>query len=257
MRRVRVIPTLLVDQGKLVKTIRFKNPRYIGDPLNTIRILNEKEVDEVVLLDIGRKRADRGPDLKFIRELAGECFMPLAYGGGISSLKQIELLVAIGVEKVILNTSLKVCPGLIREAADHFGSQSIVVSIDIKRDFFGSYRAYVDSGKSPLGVGPAVAAAEAERLGAGEIIVCNIDRDGTRKGYDLRLVREVATAVAVPVIALGGANNLEDLFLGISEGLASAVAAGSMFSFRGARNAVLVSYPDERMLVDELFSKLN
>jgi imidazole glycerol-phosphate synthase subunit HisF len=257
MRRIRVIPTLLMEGGGLVKTVRFKERKYVGDPLNTIKILNDKEVDELVLLDIAATREGRAPDIARITEVAEECFMPLAYGGGISKLSQIKAILNAGVEKVILNTAFFNTPELVNEAASVYGSQSIVVSIDVKKKtLFGGYQVITAAGKKNLSMNPVAAAKLAVEKGAGEIFVNSIDRDGLMTGYDTELIRSVAEVVSVPVIACGGAGKLEDFVSVVKEGKASAVAAGAFFVFKGPHRAVLVNYPSQEILESEVYSEL-
>ena len=237
----RVIPTLLLDDGGLVKTIRFKNPRYIGDPINAVRIFNEKEADELLLLDIRASLEGRNPDFHVIEQIVSEAFMPIGYGGGITHIAQIEKLFKVGVEKVVLNTALFTNQQLVIEAVRAFGSQSIVASVDVKRDFFNNYRVYFTSASRKLNEDIRTSLTKIEQMGVGELILNSIDRDGTMKGYDLDLIKMFAQTVNVPVVASGGAGGIQDLVLAISEG-ASAVAAGSMFVFQGVHRAVLLSY---------------
>jgi len=239
MRRIRVIPTLLMEGGGLVKTVRFKERKYVGDPINTVKILNDKEVDELVLLDIGATREGKSPDIARITEVAGECFMPLAYGGGITKLSQIKDILNAGVEKVILNTAFIKTPELVNEAASIYGSQSIVVAIDVKKSLFGGYRVMISGGKKKTSLEPVSAAKLAVEKGAGEILINCIDQDGLMAGYDTELIRSIAEAVPVPVIACGGAGKVEDFVTAVKEGKASAVAAGAFFVFKGPHRAVL------------------
>jgi imidazole glycerol-phosphate synthase subunit HisF len=253
---VRVIPTLLLRKGGLVKTIRFKDQQYLGDPINTVRIFNEKEVDEIVVLDIDATREKRTPSMRIIEEIAGECFMPLAYGGGITRVEEIARILHAGAEKVVLNSALVTHPQTITEAARRFGSQSIVVSIDVRRTFLRGERAYTHGGTRATTMSPVAAATRAVDLGAGELLLTSIDRDGTSHGYDLDLIRTVAESVPVPVIACGGARNVDDFRLAILDARASAVAAGSMFVFQGVHKAVLISFPDITVLENQLFRPL-
>ena len=245
-----------MDKGRLVKTAKFRHPRYVGDPINTIRIFNDKEVDEIALLDISASKQARAPDLEKIREIAGECFMPLAYGGGISSLEQMDSLVKAGVEKLVFNTALKECPALIREGVRVYGSQSIVVSLDVRKHWLGSYQCRVKSGSSALGLSLAQACQQIVDLGAGEIMLNNISREGAGKGYDLSLVQAVTSSVPIPVVAIGGASSVEDMFQCVDKGHASAVGVGSLFVFKGAHKAVLVSYPDQQSLRQNIYDRL-
>lgn len=241
--RPRLIPTLLLKGAGLVKTTRFKDPVYLGDPINIIKIFNDKEVDELILLDIQATPESRGPRLDFLAQVASECFMPVCYGGGVSTLKEIEAVLALGFEKVAINTQALNRPNLLTEGASVFGSQSIVASIDYKRGLLGRYETFTHCGKKGSGLNPVEAAKRMESAGAGEIFLNSIDRDGMMQGYDLALTRKVAEAVSIPVIASGGAGSLEDLGKGITEGKASAVAAGSFFVFQGIHRAVLINVP--------------
>src|SRR5262245_16732953 len=204
MRKTRVIPTLLLRGAGLVKTTGFRNPVYVGDPINAIRIFNEKEVDELVLLDITASRTGKGPAFATIENIASECFMPVAYGGGINSVEHIRKILGTGVEKVVINSAALLHPDLVREAAREFGSQAIAVSIDVKRRLFGRCEVYCDGGLKGTGHDPVTYARKVQDLGAGEILLASIDRDGTKAGYDLDLVARVAAAVGIPVIASGG-----------------------------------------------------
>jgi len=248
MLRTRVIPALLVRDGCLVKTIRFGRFAYVGDPCNTVRIFNELEVDELLVLDISRDRAVRGPDLRLIADLADECFMPLGYGGGVRSLDDARAIFATGVEKVVVNTAAVVRPDLIGEIATVYGSQAVIVSIDVKRGLLGVQTVRTGNGRRRTGRDPVAWAKEAERLGAGEILLTSIDREGTWDGFDLDLVRRVADAVTVPVIAHGGAGSLRDIGDAVGKGSASAVALGSMVVFQKRGMGVLVNFPEAAAL---------
>lgn len=248
MLRTRVIPCLLLQDRGLVKTVRFKDPRYVGDPINVVRIFNDKEVDELILLDISRTAASKPVNFDLVEEIASECFMPLAYGGGVRSLDDFQRLFSLGVEKVILNTAATTQPELVKEAARRYGSQSIVVAIDARHSLFGGHRVYSHCGTHKTALDPAEHARVAVEAGAGEILVNSIERDGTYAGYDLDLIRSVTEAVGVPVIACGGAGRIEDFAAAVKEGGASAVAAGSLFVFHGRHRAVLVSYPEYSQL---------
>lgn len=244
MLRTRVIPCLLLRNGGLVKTVRFESPRYVGDPINAVRIFNKKEVDELIFLDISATAAARGPNFELIRDIASEAFMPFGYGGGVASVEDVRRLVGIGVEKVVLNAAAMQRPSLISDAAEVAGSQSVVVSIDVKRSLLGRYEVVTHNGQRRTGRNPVDWAREVEALGAGEIVVNSVDRDGTMKGFDIALLRQVTAAVGVPVVACGGAGSLEDFAAAIREGGASAVAAGSLFVFHGKHRAVLITYPE-------------
>jgi cyclase len=242
MLRNRVIPVLLLKNNGLVKTTRFKNPVYIGDPINAVRIFNEKEVDELILLDITATNDKKEPNYNKIEEIITEAFMPIGYGGGINKIEHIERLFKLGVEKVILNTVAYLNSGLIQQAAEIFGNQSIVAAIDIRKDFFGENKIFTNSGNKKQAQKILSYLKIVEDAGVGEIFINSIERDGTMKGYDLNLIRLVSDAVSVPVIASGGAGNLQHFKEAITAG-ASAVAAGAMFVFQGVHRAVLISYP--------------
>jgi imidazole glycerol-phosphate synthase subunit HisF len=239
----RVIPCLLLSGRGLVKTVGFKDPRYLGDPRNTVRIFNEKEVDELVLLDIRATPAGNSPNFDLIEEIVAEAFMPIGYGGGIRSLEDCSRLFALGVEKVVLNTIAFEKPDFVHELAREFGSQSIVVCIDARKKMFGGYRAYTRAGTRDTGQDPEAAAQSMQSAGAGELIIQSIDRDGAMNGYDLDLVRKVTGAVTIPVVACGGAGSVADLESVVRTGGASAASAGSMFVFHGRHRAVLISFP--------------
>ena len=242
MLKIRVIPALLLRNGGLVKTVQFKDAKYVGDPINAVRIFNDKEVDELVFLDISATPAGRGPNFGLLSEIATEAFMPFAYGGGITTIEEVKRLFALGVEKVVLNTSAARTPQLVSEAASLAGSSSVVVSIDARKRWLGGWTVVTRCGGEDTKRDPVEYAVEMEKLGAGEILVNAIDRDGTLSGYDLDLVGRVAKAVSVPVVALGGAATLAHFREAVDRG-AAAVSAGSMFVFHGRHRAVLISYP--------------
>lgn len=245
---VRVIPTLLIKNGGLVKSLRFKDFKYIGDPINAVKIFNEKEVDEIAIIDIDATRNNCPPQIKKIQEIASEAFVPLAYGGGITKLDEIKMLFYCGVEKVILNKSAHLKPDLIIEAAKIFGSQSVIICIDVKKNWLGDYRVYTDNGSKGTKLKPEAFAKHIQSLGAGEILLNNIDRDGTFSGYDTNLIKIVSSAISIPLIALGGAATLNDFKLAVRAG-ASAVSAGSMFVYmKNSRNAILINYPSQKEL---------
>ena len=255
MRRIRVIPVLLIQNGGLVKSIQFKKHQYVGDPINAVKIFNEKEVDEIVILDISATQAKRAPNIQQIAEITGEAFMPLAYGGGITSLEEIKEILYEGAEKVVLNTSALDDPQLISRAAQRFGNQSIVVSIDVHKNWLGQYKVYRNNGTKNTSLNPVELAMQVAELGAGEIMLTSIDRDGTFGGYDLDLLKQVTQAVNIPVIACGGAAELSDFQQAVAIGGASAVAAGSMFVYQRPHRAVLISYPAQQELKEKLFSQ--
>jgi imidazole glycerol-phosphate synthase subunit HisF len=238
-----VIPCLLLSGGRLVKTVQFQDPKYVGDPINAVRIFNDKEADELVVLDIEATLTGIGPDEQTIEEMVTEAFMPVSYGGGVTSVEMALRLIRLGVEKIVVNTAAVRAPSLIAELADHLGSSTLVVSIDARIGSDRRYELMTMSGRESAGRDAIEFAQEAAELGAGEILLTSIDRDGTRLGYDLELISRVAELVAIPVIASGGAGSLEDLTAAVQRGGASAVAAGSLFVFHGPHRAVLITYP--------------
>lgn len=250
MLRSRVIPCLLLGRSGLVKTTKFKKPKYVGDPINAVKIFNEKEVDELIVLDIVAGSEGNSPDFELISKIAGECFMPLSYGGGIRSIDTARRILASGVEKIIFNTAAYEQPNLILEAAAEFGSQAVVASVDVKRNFFGRYEVYVRGGKRKTRMNPIAYAKQMQELGVGEIFLNSIDRDGGMNGYDLELAQNIISVVDVPVIVSGGAGSLND-FLEMSNIGVKAMAAGSMFVFHGPHKAVLITYPN-REFIDSL-----
>lgn len=252
MLRARFIPTLLLKGGGLYKTVKFKNETYIGDPINAVRIFNDKAVDELILLDIDASRRGGGPNFGLLADIASEAFIPLCYGGGVTQLKQIEELFKLGVEKVAINSSAVGSLDLIAEASSVFGNQSILVGIDVRKSLFGRPERYINSATVNTKEDPVVLAKRAEQAGAGELLIYSVDRDGTMQGYDVPLVRSVAQSVRIPVIACGGASCLSDMVQVIEEGGASSAAAGSLFVFQGKHRAVLITYPDEDTLIGVL-----
>lgn len=252
MRDFRVIPVLLLQDRGVVKTVRYRKPRYIGDPVNTVRIFNEKEVDELVLLDVDATPRRRPVDVDFVRQIASEAFMPIAYGGGVRTLEEMRTLFRVGVEKVILGAAAAEDPELVRRGAAEFGSQSVLVSVDVRRPLFGARGVYTHRGRRRTGQAPAAYARRMQELGAGEILLNDVDRDGTMQGYDLELVRQVAGAVDVPVVACGGAGSVRHVVEVCQRAGASAAAAGSMFVYQGALRGVLITYPSESEVQREL-----
>lgn len=247
-QRPRIIPTLLLSNQNLVKTINFKNPNYLGDPINAVKIFNEEGVDELSILDIEATKQGKGPDFDYLKSITSEAFMPLSYGGGITNIDQIKELFHIGFEKVVINSALYSKPELITEAADIAGSQSIVVSIDVKKGFFGKYSAYSNCGMRNAKKEPQDIAVKAAELGAGELFLQSIDRDGKMTGYDDELVKMITSSVKIPVIACSGAGTIHDLQKVIYEDNAHAAAAGSMFVYYGKKKAVLINFPTEKEL---------
>jgi imidazole glycerol-phosphate synthase subunit HisF len=229
--KVRIMPTLLYKEVGLVKGLRFDSWRRVGGAMQTVKVYNLRQVDELVLLDIRATLDDRGPDLAAVDELADECFMPLTVGGGVRTVDDVRSLLMVGADKVSMNTAAIENPGLIREVAARFGSQCTVVSIDARRSADGSLEACTHAGTRRTGLDPVAVARDAERMGAGEILLTSVDHDGAMDGYDLELTRRVAEAVRVPVIASGGAGNYQHMADALGIGHASAVAAASMFHF--------------------------
>jgi imidazole glycerol-phosphate synthase subunit HisF len=248
MLRTRVIPCLLLKGRGLVKTVKFKDPKYLGDPINVVKIFNDKEVDELVFLDITATLESRTTPLAYLAEIASECFMPLGYGGGIRSLEDIKAVLGLGVEKVIINSFAVEQPAFLGKAADFAGSQSVVASLDVKKDLLGQYEVFTHGGKKATGWDPVKLAVLMEKQGAGELLINSIDRDGTMQGYDIELIRRVTDAIGIPVVACGGAGTVQHLGEVVKKGGASAAAAGSMFVFQGPHRAVLISYPSPHEL---------
>lgn len=242
MMRIRIIPVLLLHKGGLVKSIQFKKHQYVGDPINAVKIFNEKEVDEIIVLDIDASAANRPPNFSAVEEICGEAFMPLAYGGGVKSLSDAQKILYNGAEKVIVNTALLEHPKVVESIAKQFGNQSLVASIDYKKTMFGHQKVFTQNGKHKTKWHPLDLAKKAEELGAGEIMLNAIDRDGTYKGYDVDMLEQVSSALSIPVIACGGASSTACFKQAIQHG-ASALAAGSMFVFQRPNQAVLISYP--------------
>lgn len=245
----RVIPVLQISDGYLVKTSKFKRPLYVGDPINAVKIFNEKQVDELVVVDIDASKRGAITNLSALEEFASEAFMPVAYGGGISNVEDATRVLAVGVEKVILGSAVANDPLLVRRIADAVGSQSVVVSVDVKRDPLGRRHVYTNGSRRKTGSTPSPWAEMAVHNGAGELLVSSITRDGTGGGYDLEVVKEIAESNDVPVIALGGAGSLDDVEAVIRSG-ASAAAAGSFFVLNGKHKAVLITYPSPAALRD-------
>ena len=237
----RVIPVLLLRNGGLYKTQKFKDPVYLGDPMNAVKIFNEKEADELVFLDIEASRQNRVPDYDLIQSIANECFMPFCYGGGITTIEQIKRIIRIGVEKVAINTAAENLD-FIKKASAEFAASSIVVSVDVKKDLLGSYKVYHKGGSQKSKYSLEEYIKKIEEAGAGEIMLNSIDRDGTMIGYDIGLIDKVCRIANIPVIACGGAGSVAHLKEGLDHG-ATAVAAGSLFVFKGKHRAVLINYP--------------
>lgn len=252
MLRTRIIPALLLREASLVKTVRFGKFTYVGDPCNTVRIFNELEVDELAFLDITATRERRAPNLALLADIADECFMPLAYGGGIRTFEDAHSIMRLGFEKVIINTHAEEDPAFISRLASHFGSQAVIVSIDVTRSLWGGARVRTHAGTHDTHRDPVAWARAAEAHGAGEILLTSVDREGTWEGFDLELVRSVTEAVRVPVIAHGGAGSLDDIAQVVQQAGASAVALGSMVVFQKRGCGVLVNFPDPAQLAQKL-----
>ena len=244
---------MLLHNGGLIKSVQFKKYQYVGDPINAVKIFNEKEIDEIVVIDIDATREGRAPAMDAVREIASEAFIPLGYGGGISTLEEIKQLFYLGVEKVILNYQAFTNPGLVTEASKMVGSQSVVVSIDVKKNFLGKYKVYIKNGTENTRIDPETFAIQMQKAGAGEIFLNSIDRDGMYQGYDLDLLKKVSRSLTIPLIICGGASSIEDFKDAIHQG-ASAVAAGSLFVFQRPHKAVLISYPSQNELKEKLYS---
>lgn len=253
MLRARIIPTLLISERSLIKTTKFDNPRYLGDPINAIKIFNEKGVDEIAIFDYLVPRKNLEPDFEFIRHLSEECFMPFAYGGGINSLKNIERIIKNGAEKVIINSAI-LNTDFITEAVNHFGSQSIIASVDVKKKLFGGYDTFIKAGSISLGINPMELSKYLEDLGVGEILLTSIDHEGMMNGYDLNLIAQVSAVLKIPLIANGGAGDLRHFKDAIYTG-ADSIAAGSIFAYYGKYKAVLINYPSQNE-IDKLLENL-
>jgi cyclase len=257
MLRTRIIPALLLRNASLVKTKQFRHFTYVGDPCNTVRIFNELEVDELVFLDITATRENRPPNLSLLADIANECFMPLGYGGGIKCFEDAKAIFRLGFEKIIINSFAVENTRFISQLAEHFGSQAVIVSIDVKRNLFRDNKVYIRSGTVNTSRDPVEWAREAESLGAGEILLTSIDREGTWQGFDLEMVRSVADAVNIPVIAHGGAGSVAHLGQAVGRGCASAVAVGSMVVFQKKGMGVLVNFPDPEQIEKAIASEVD
>ena len=248
MLRTRIIPTLLLKDQSLVKTVRFGSPTYIGDPCNTIRIFNDLEVDELLFLDIAATQEKRQPNFQVLTDISNECFMPLGYGGGIRTIEDAKKVFDIGFEKIVVNSYAMENADFISKLASIYGNQAIIASIDVKKNIWGNYQVRTQSGKKFSKKKPVEWAQEMESLGAGEILLTSIDQEGTWKGFDLNLVRNVTSAVMIPVIAHGGAGNLGHIDDVVNQAGASAVALGSMVVFQKKDMGVLINFPNKEHL---------
>jgi cyclase len=247
MLQTRVIPVLLLRNKGLVKSVQFDQTKYIGDPINAVKLFNDKEVDELVFLDIDASKHQRKPDFEYIKSIASECFMPLGYGGGITSMDDINKLFSLGVEKVIINTNALLNLDLIKESSSIYGNQSIVVSVDVQKNLFGKYQLFSHSKIKHKQVDLFQYVKDAQQAGAGEIMVNSVDKDGMMTGYDLKLIQRLSSILTVPLVITGGAGNLPHLREAVDAG-ASAVAAGSLFIYHGPHKAVLINYPTSQEL---------
>jgi cyclase len=255
MLRPRIIPCLLVKNNGLVKTIKFANPKYVGDPINAVKIFNEKEVDELIVLNIDATVQNRDPDYSMIKNLAAECRMPLCYGGGVKTVEQVERIISVGVEKVAMSSAAVYDPRIVAQAAKVVGSQSIAVVMDVKKSVrSGKYELWTHNAGKRAGQSPVDLAKQMENLGAGEVVINSIDRDGVMKGYDLELVNTIREAISLPITVLGGAGSLKDIAALIHSFGIIGAAAGSLFVFKGIYRAVLINYPS-RAEKDALVTK--
>ena len=243
MLRPRIIPSLLLQDNGLVKTVNFKNPKYVGDPINAVRIFNEKEVDELAVFDIDATAKGLEPNYSLIERIANQSRMPLCYGGGVKTVEQAQKIFGLGIEKIALSSAVLQNPDLITEIADRVGGQSVIVVLDVKKKLFGGYEVYTHNGKKTTGINPFDFAAKAQELGAGEILINSIDQDGLMKGYDLTLIDKVRERITLPLTVLGGAGSLSDIKKVIDKHRIIGVAAGSLFVFKGVYKAVLINYP--------------
>lgn len=248
MLQKRVIPCLLLHKGGLYKTEKFKKPKYIGDPINSIKIFNTKEVDELMLFDIDASVQNKVPNYKMIDHIAGECFMPLCYGGGVKTIEQMKKIYSLGVEKISLSSQAVLNPSLIQEAATIFGNQAVVVTIDIKKDFWKKKKVFINNGKRNTKMNPIDFAKQIEKMGAGEVIINSIDNDGVMKGFDNEVLKELKQVINIPVVALGGAGNLSHIKEVFEFSKVDAVACGSMFVYQGPLKGVLINYPPEEKI---------
>ncbi|MCS4301636.1 MULTISPECIES: AglZ/HisF2 family acetamidino modification protein [unclassified Chryseobacterium] len=243
MLRPRIIPSLLIQDNGLVKTVNFKNPKYVGDPINAVKIFNEKEVDELAIFDIDATTKGLEPNYSLIERIANQSRMPLCYGGGVKTVEQAQKIFGLGIEKIALSSAVLNNPNLITQIADRVGAQSVIVVLDVKKKLFGGYEVYTHNGKKATGINPFKFIEEAQQLGAGEIVINSIDQDGVMKGYDMSLIDKAREKTSLPMTVLGGAGSLEDIKKVIDKHEIIGVAAGSLFVFKGKYKAVLINYP--------------
>jgi cyclase len=245
MLRPRIIPSLLIHENGLVKTVNFKNPKYVGDPINAVKIFNEKAVDELAVFDIDATVLGKEPNYSLIERLASQSMMPLCYGGGVKTVEQAQRIFSLGIEKIASSSAVLQNPKLITQIADRVGSQSVIVVLDVKKKLLGGYEVFTHNGKKATGINPFKFVEEAQKLGAGEIVINAIDKDGMMKGYDLDLIAKVREKISLPMTVLGGAGSLEDIEKIIDVHGVIGVAAGSLFVFKGPYKAVLINYPSQ------------
>lgn len=245
MLRPRILPSLLIHENGLVKTVNFKNPKYVGDPINAVKIFNEKEVDELAVFDIDATVLGKEPNYSLIERLASQSMMPLCYGGGVKTVEQAQRIFSLGIEKIALSSAVLQNPVLITEISDRVGAQSVIVVLDVKKKLLGGYEVYTHNGKKATGINPFKFVEEAQKLGAGEIVINSIDKDGVMKGYDLDLIAKVREKISLPMTVLGGAGSLDDIEKVINQHGVIGVAAGSLFVFKGPYKAVLINYPTQ------------
>lgn len=245
MLRPRIIPSLLIQDNGLVKTVNFKNPKYVGDPINAVKIFNEKEVDELAIFDIDATVLGKEPNYSLIERLASQSMMPLCYGGGVKTVEQAQRIFSLGIEKIALSSAVLQNPKLITQISDRVGAQSVIVVLDVKKKLLGGYEVFTHNGKKATGINPFKFVEEAQKLGAGEIVINSIDKDGIMKGYDLDLIAKVREKITLPMTVLGGAGSLDDIEKVIDQHGVIGVAAGSLFVFKGPYKAVLINYPTQ------------
>lgn len=246
MLRPRIIPSLLVHDKGLVKTVRFKDKKYVGDPINAVRIFNEKEVDELAIFDIDATVLNKEPDYVLIERLANQSRMPLCYGGGVNTVEKAQKIFGLGIEKIALSSSVINNPNLISQISERVGSQSVIVVLDVKKKLFGGYEIYTHNGKKSTGISPVKFAKKAQKFGAGEIIINSIDQDGMMKGFDMNIIDKIREVISIPLTVLGGAGSLDDIKKVIQRHGIIGVAAGSLFVFKGIYKAVLINYPSKK-----------
>lgn len=252
MLRTRVIPCLQLIDDNLVKTVKFDNHGYIGDPINTVRIFNELEVDELCFLDIRASVQGREPNIEILQQIANECFMPLSYGGGVKDLETAQKILSIGFEKIVLNTAAYRIPTLVSQISEHFGAQAVIGSIDVKKNMWGKYQVYINDGKEKIKKDAVEWAKELEQLGVGELLITSMDKDGSWSGYDQDIIAKVNDVVNIPVIANGGAGSVADIESVVKKCGVSAVALGSMVVYQKKGMGVLVNFPDKKQLEQAL-----